>query len=374
MRYLLFFILLISTVGWCREFGCKLNGNELLCEMTTMSPGKNPPGIYAFNPNSGNAVRIIPFGHHPVWSPDHKKFAYFYDKSICIADIEHHSVDEVADDFDNYNLWWLPDNTHIIFNQHSKPLNSFLPTSIYIKDHSTEKFWQREKVEQVGNMSIKLDNNKIIIAYESITLVPGFFPINPVIRITEMGSTQYTTIKSDLLKEALCFNPQWQPHGLLLAFDAYYYNTGVSKIMLWNSVDNSVTEMPFWDRVSNYVKHANESHYINGIRLLSWSPSGKTVLVNMFQNTESDSMHGGYLITVPIDQKEEIKDFVGLNGIIHAGISSPDGGTIASIKSFSQNPTTGTVSFLILYNSAGVKDRDIIANIPERLQATYINW
>lgn len=69
-----------------RKYSWKLTGEEILLQLEHRR-GKQPPGIYAYNPfkRSSRLQLLIPGGERPVWSLTRKFFAYLKGEWLCVA-------------------------------------------------------------------------------------------------------------------------------------------------------------------------------------------------------------------------------------------------------------------------------------------------
>lgn len=353
-----------------------VKGNELLCEVKVVYATKKPLGIYALSVDALVPVLLVPDGRYPVWAPDHRSFACWEGSYICIYDIKGGLPQKIFVYTPFREIVWAADSKSIIYNRFDRTtgIPSIVPTMRSGDNFSEEKpLWKRTQLEQVGRMSISAHLGKI--AYEQISVAPGGIQIPIGIAIANMVNDDKpiaaTPLLAPELKDRILMNPQWQPDGDLLAFEAFSAVDSSTELWIWDSRSGlfSTPDFSYGFKNSNMTKKD-----MKWVQMLVWSPSGKDILVAPSSVGSGISTWGPCIMSIGPDKRGLLLG--GVSGPVLGGVWSSDGKAIASIHG-NETWRDDTTSALLELWVAGEKPdkwerREI--TFPKGLVPTRISW
>jgi len=159
---------------YARPLGASLTGQEILCETTTWGPSTSTPGIYAVAVD-GQVTRVVTYGRRPLWAPNHRRFLYWREGAVWVADVQEHVTYEVTSlpASLSADALWMPDSDRLVYCGLGAPWPTVQPYSEVAQPGGAvppTQLWAQAG-ERVGALSFAADSLRV--AYEDGKLLPG---------------------------------------------------------------------------------------------------------------------------------------------------------------------------------------------------------
>ena len=353
----------------------KLKGTEILCEYITNSNSGFSPGIYAIDIKNLEPICVIPNGKKPLWSPDHKKFLYWYEGCVWIADIEkkiaYNSNYRGLGIHVNSNVKWNVVGDSIIeYGTAYKDYSITLFTGL--KDKFNKVMWENKNKDNVGKYSQSSDGKYVV--YENITFIPKMLSIPESLKIVDIQTNNIIEIPA-VDNDSYQYNPMWQPNGNQIAFEVYNRKTKKISIYLYDIKTNKSEKLDLKNRV-NYLGIKCQSEGDNdSTQLLMWSPTGDSLLVSE-SGSQYDvlSIYNTHTYVIPLDKTKIVYSFDFSSGYIYENACwSSDSQMVAFIKGKSLDPISSKFADFVIWKF-NEKNPCVPVTILEGLTPVNISW
>ncbi len=372
-------LLLISNAVWANTDAWVLSGDSLLCELSKMAAGPNPPGIYAVG-QGGELHRVVVYGQRPRWSPARDRFVFWRAAELT----QWVRKDMVGSQFpvpilvQSDEVMWSPDGARLVMHMPARSpgdvlagraLGCFKPG----QNAPPEPLLELDQQTVVGKWSVSPRADHV--AFEALGYVSGFGATSSAIRIATVGQPGSILVDTTAYGDCVAYGPQWRPGSETVAFTLGTRDGARFAVALFDTTSRSMTfvgptgleEQPAWDDAS--------------LQFMSWSPDGSSMVVRGRPFAPLDGNALVYLqdCEVMVVRLRDTFTLVRPGGPALKPVKavwSPDGRYVAVLRARTEDLSVAQLVRLQLLGQVGTA-RELawtIVPVPEDLRVVDIDW